>query len=113
MSKLNNAFALIIGIGDESLDTVGDAEDIYNLLIDEKLAGYNPDNVILVSGEESTRQHILDAFDKLTQKTNEDSSIFLYYSGHGGYQLDQYFIQPYGMREGMTKEEFTEAWVSY
>ncbi|WP_299522514.1 caspase family protein [uncultured Lutibacter sp.] len=112
MAKLNNAYALLIGVGDEKLGTVNDATDIYNLLVDETLAGYHPENVILVSGIESTRKHILDAFDKLQKVTNEDSSIFLYYSGHGGYGLDQYFIQPYGMKDGMSAEDVEKAWVS-
>lgn len=112
MSKLPNAYALLIGVGDAELDTVDDALDINNILIDETLAGYSPENVILVTGEKATRAGILSAFDELISKTNEDSSVFLYYSGHGGFQLDKYFIQPYGMHNDMTEEEFVEAWVS-
>ena len=111
MSKLSNAYALIIGIPDEKLDTMVDAKAVHELLIDENLACYDPNNIILVSGKESTRKHILDAFDKLQQITNEDSSVFLYYSGHGGYGLDEYFIQPYGM-VGTSAEEARNTWVS-
>jgi pimeloyl-ACP methyl ester carboxylesterase len=112
MSKLPNAYALLIGVGDEELDTVDDALDINNILIDETLAGYSPENVILVTGKKATREGILTAFDELISKTNKDSSVFLYYSGHGGFQLDKYFIQPYGMHNDMTEEEFVDAWVS-
>lgn len=111
MAKLSNAYALLIGIGDDNLDTLIDAKGIYDLLIDENLACYDPNNIILVNGKESTRKHILEAFDKLQQITNEDSSVFLYYSGHGGYGLDEYFIQPYGM-VAEPEEEVRNSWVS-
>lgn len=112
MSELQNAYALIIGVGDDELDTVNDALDISEILIDETLAGYSKDNVILVTGKEATRQGILDGFKLLQNKTNKDSSVFIYYSGHGGFQAGQYFIQPYGMHDDMDEEEFKKAWVS-
>tara|TARA_R110001583_G_scaffold13028_1_gene56889 strand:- start:3959 stop:6181 length:2223 start_codon:yes stop_codon:yes gene_type:complete len=111
MTKLSNAYALLIGVGDDKLDTLVDAKAIYDLLVDENISGYYPDNIILVSGKESTRKHILDAFDKLQQITNEESSVFLYYSGHGGFQLGEYFIQPYGM-VNTSIEAFKNTWVS-
>ena len=112
MSELTNAYALIIGVGDEELDTVNDAIDINEILIDEQFAGYSKENVILVTGENATRKGILDAFKLLQDKTDENSSVFLYYSGHGGFQAGEFFIQPYGMTNEMTEEEFKSAWVS-
>lgn len=111
MGKLSNAYALLIGVGDEKLDTLMDANAIYEMLVDEKLSCYDPDNIIFVKGEKSTRQHILDAFDKLQEITNEESSVFLYYSGHGGNDLGEFFIQPYGML-GSSPEEARRTWVS-
>lgn len=110
MTKLSNAYALIIGVEDVKLDTLIDAKAVYDLLIDENLACYNPDNIIFVKGKESTRKGILDAFDKLQEMTNEDSSVFLYYTGHGGYGLGQYHIQPYGMIG--TADMAPKTWVS-
>ncbi|WP_111707577.1 caspase family protein [Lutibacter citreus] len=112
MNQLKNAFALIIGVGDEELDTVSDALDINDILIDEQFAGYYKENVILVTGENATRKGILEGFKLLQEKTTENSSIFLYYSGHGGFQAGEYFIQPYGMTNEMNEEEFKNAWVS-
>ena len=112
MANLSNAYALLIGVGDVELDTVDDAIDVGRILTDKTLAGYETENVILGTGERATRKGILNAFDELIAKTNEDSSVFLYYSGHGGFQLDSYFIQPYGMHNDMNKEEFVKAWVS-
>jgi len=112
MGNLKNAYALIIGVGDEELDTVNDAIDINEILIDEEFAGYSKENVILITGKNATRNGILNGFKKLHEKTDENSSVFLYYSGHGGYQAGEFFIQPYGMTNEMTEEEFKEAWVS-
>ena len=111
MKKLENAYALIIGVKDETLDTFIDANAIYNILINEDLAAYDPNNILFVKGEESTKKHILDAFDKLKEMTNEESSIFLYYTGHGGYEYGEYFIQPYGM-SNESEEIFKNTWVS-
>ena len=111
MKKLENAYALIIGVKDETLDTFIDANAIYNIPINEDLAAYDPNNILFVKGEESTKKHILDAFDKLKEMTNEESSIFLYYTGHGGYEYGEYFIQPYGM-SNESEEIFKNTWVS-
>jgi pimeloyl-ACP methyl ester carboxylesterase len=111
MKRLKNAYALIIGVEDEKLNTLIDANGIYDILVDENLACYDPKNIIFVKGKESTRKNILDAFDKLQQITNEDSSVFLYYTGHGGFQLGEYFIQPYGM-VNTSVEAFKNTWVS-
>ncbi|MBI9042388.1 caspase family protein [Lutibacter sp.] len=111
MEKLNNAYALLIGVKDDKLDTLIDAKGIYDMLVDENLSAYHPDNIIFLSGEETTRKHILEAFDKLQQMTNEESSVFLYYTGHGGYGLGEYFIQPYGIVASPV-EAVKNSWVS-
>lgn len=112
MNSLENAFALIIGIGDPKLDTSIDVQAIYDILIDEKLSGYKKENVILISGENSTREDIFRGFDKLQDITDENSSIFLYYSGHGGFFDGHYFIQAYGIYDGISAEELKEKWVT-
>ena len=113
MDQLTNAYALLIGVGDEELDTVDDAIDLSNILKDSTLAGYSEENVILVTGKDATREGILNAFDQLISKTDENSSVFLYYSGHGGF-YKQYYLCPYGMHGNreMTEEELISAWVN-
>jgi len=112
MAKLKNAYALIIGVGDEKLDTDFDAKDIYKLLIDESIAGYDPDKVILLHGENTKKKHIIEGFDKLIEMSDEESSVFLYYSGHGGNHFNQFFIQPFDMPDPATKEELKEFWIT-
>jgi pimeloyl-ACP methyl ester carboxylesterase len=96
MSRLKNAHALLIGIGNDLPGTVRDAIAINNILEDERLAGYNPENIILVTEKEATREGILKAFDTLIERTDENSTVMLYYSGHGGlYEpWNQYYLVP-------------------
>ncbi len=91
--KLQNAYALIIGVGNDLPVTVGDATAIYDLLVNKDLAGYLPENITLLTEKNATRKSILEAFDSLIEKVDEDSSVLLYYSGHGGTYSDNDFLK--------------------
>ncbi len=100
MYNSENNFALIIGVGGDKIEyTVNDARMLKESLIDDKMIGYPKENVILRTEEEATRKGILQAFDELMDKTNEDSTILLYYSGQGGKYSDRhkFFLQPSDM----------------
>ena len=109
MQEHKNQFALIIGVGGDIEYTIDDAKKLRDTLIDPKLVGYPEDNVILRTGEEADRKGILGAFDELKEKTNEDSSILFYYSGHGGKYAREhkFYLQPHGM----TAENYKDTWV--
>lgn len=92
-SKLKNAYALLIGVGNDLPVTAGDAASLYQLLLDKDLAGYRPENVTLLTNELATRENILAAFDNLILKVDADSSVLLYYSGHGGTYSDNTFLK--------------------
>ncbi|MGB5371860.1 MAG: caspase family protein [Flavobacteriaceae bacterium] len=120
MSLLKNAHALIIGTEyDDDLNTIGDAEDIASILTDPTLSGYPPKNVTLLTGNKADRKGILKAFDNLIKKTDENSSVFLYYSGHGGvYTYEEtgervFYFCPYGfgMEPQITIEEAEKVWL--
>ena len=82
MNYFKNAHALLIGVGGYNMEeTVNDATALHNILADKSLAGYK--NIILLTEEQATRDGILKAFEKLINETNEDSSVLIYYSGHG------------------------------
>lgn len=84
MNALDNSYALLIGVGGEGMEfTVDDATAIKNVLTDKEIAGYPPDNVILLTNERANKTEILNAFDELSKKVNKDSKVLLYYSGHG------------------------------
>jgi len=113
MAKLKNAFALLIGIEYwDGLNTIGDAEDIAEILTDKQLCGYPADNVLLLKGDQADRKGILNAFKKLKKITDENSSVFIFYSGHGGVLEDTFHFVPYGMKDGMTEKEYKAAWVT-
>ncbi len=113
MSLLENAYALLIGISyEDGLNTIGDAEDVAQILRDEKLCAYRPENVFMLRGEEADRAGILAAFDKLIERTDEQSSVFLYYSGHGDVLDGVFHFVPHGIRAGMEYDEYTAAWVT-
>lgn len=84
MRVLDNAYALLIGIGADLKASVTDAVAIQNLLIDPAYCGYKEENIVLLTEDKATKQGILDGLDKLIQMTNDESSVLIFYSGHGG-----------------------------
>ena len=109
MSTLDNAYALLIGVGNDLPVTVKDATAIKNILADATLAGYPPENIILLTEKEATRKGILDGFDNLISKINEDSSVLLFYSGHGG--LYEPWNQFYLVPNNFDPVEYEDTWV--
>ncbi|MCB0464983.1 MAG: caspase family protein [Aequorivita sp.] len=94
MAKLKNAHALLIGVGSEDLpETVNDAKALYKILGDKEHGSYYKKNIKILTGKKATRNGILKAFDDLLESTDEDSSVLLYYSGHGGMYSDNTFIK--------------------
>lgn len=87
---MENAYGLIIGIAHYQninklpATVLKDAQDMYDLLIDPFHCGYLPDNVTLLLDAQATRAVIQEALTKLSQCSNEDSTIFMYLSSHGG-----------------------------
>jgi hypothetical protein len=88
MSIPNNAQALVIGIAGyqhvRKLPPVKDAADIATLLTDPARCGYPKHNVELLVDEQATRVAILQGLSRLSQRCNQDSTVFFYFSGHGG-----------------------------
>ena len=93
MGNLKNAYALLIGVGNDIPVTARDAKAVYNILADEAIAGYLPENIYLLTDQNATRIDILNAFDALIQKADENASVMLYYSGHGGCYSDNTFLK--------------------
>ena len=109
MSKLNNAYALLIGVGNDLPVTVRDAMAISNILADENLAGYPPENITLLTEKKATRKGILKALKDLIKKIDEDSSVMLFYSGHGGFYepWNQFYLVP----NNFDPDNYKETWV--
>ena len=110
MSKLSKAYALIIGVGNDLPTTVLDATAIYNILVNEELAGYPEENIILLTEDKATRQGILSGFDGLISKIDEDASVMLFYSGHGGFYepWNQFYLVP----NDFDADDYDTTWIT-
>jgi len=60
MSKLDNAYALIIGVDYEQVNqqVQRDAKAIYKILSNEKLCGYKKENITLLLDKKATTENI-------------------------------------------------------
>jgi hypothetical protein len=98
---LENAYALLIGVGGDTIGiTVDDATAIANVLTDPDKAAYKKENVCLLTEKKATRINILNALHELKKKTEiePESTVIVYYSGHGGYDSssNKYYLLPHG-----------------
>lgn len=120
-STFSNGNALLIGIGADLPVTVKDAIALRDVLVDPTRAAYPREQVELLTEAKATRKEILEAFDRLITRVNQnpDATVIVYFSGHGGRitSLDnppEYFLVPYGFDWNQCKDtaisglEFTE-----
>ncbi|MEZ5039239.1 MAG: caspase family protein [Saprospiraceae bacterium] len=84
-----NGYALIIGVGGDLPDTITDAQKVYDTIIDKEKAGYQADNCVLLLAEKAKRTNVLAAIEglknKIVQDDNQQATVMVYYSGHGGF----------------------------
>jgi hypothetical protein len=91
MPALENAHALVIGIADYAEinplppTVLNDARDVHSLLVDPARCGYRPENVHLLLNAEATQAAIREALAELAARSDEASTVLLYFSGHGGH----------------------------
>lgn len=109
METFDNGHALLIGVGDDLPITVNDATAINNILADPAKGGYKAENVKLIVNQEADRAGILKALDQLIAETDEESTVFIFYSGHGGYYKseDRYYLCP----NGFDAEDHETTWL--
>ena len=90
MPTIEDAHALVIGIAiyrhiNKLPPTViKDAQDIHDLLIAPQHCGYPPDNVQLLLDGQATQVAISQALADLATHSDDDATVFLYISSHGG-----------------------------
>jgi hypothetical protein len=90
MTGMDNAHALVIGIANYQhisglpATVLNDAQEVYNLLIDPSMCGYQPGNVTLLRDQDATQAAIRQALADLSTRANADSTVFFYISSHGG-----------------------------
>jgi hypothetical protein len=93
-------FAAIIGVGADLPNTVDDAASLANILEDPGRCAYPSEQVQLLTGEDATRACILDALDRLAQTATAETTVIVYFSGHG-YRVqtaigEAYYLMPFG-----------------
>ncbi len=90
MPQLDNAHALLVGIADYAhvrpltRTVINDATEIHAALVDVTVGAYAVENVQLLRDGEATQAGLRDALAKLADRTNDGSTVFIYFSGHGG-----------------------------
>ncbi|PWL38905.1 hypothetical protein DKG77_11770 [Flagellimonas aquimarina] len=89
--NLDNAFALLIGVGADLPVTIKDAQALAKILSNPTKAAYNEENIQLLTGSGANRIKVLEALEKLAEKTSQiqDATVIIYYSGHGGIYADE------------------------
>ena len=96
----DQGYALVVGVGADLPNTVDDAVGLAGILKDPARCAYPPDQVHLLTGDDATRVAILSTLDILAESTNPESTIIVYFSGHG-YRVASptgafYYLLPYG-----------------
>ncbi|MCX6580009.1 MAG: caspase family protein [Candidatus Aminicenantes bacterium] len=86
--KFKNAYAVLIGVGNyihaAALPaSAKDATAISKILVDPALCGYSPGNIQLLTNEKATGVEIRNALKQLAQSTDSESTVIVYFSGHG------------------------------
>jgi uncharacterized caspase-like protein len=101
MSKLfTEGHAIVIGVGHDLPNTIDDAEGLAEILKDKERCAYPAKQVRLLTGENATRDKIIAALQSIAKSATADSSVIVYFSGHG-YRVKtsigtSYFLMPYG-----------------
>lgn len=88
MPTMENAHALVVGIAEyqrvNKLPPVRDAQGIGGLLVDPSRCGYAPENVRLLLDGQATQAAVREALAQIAARSDEESTAFVYWSGHGG-----------------------------
>lgn len=92
--------ACVIGVGGDLPNTVDDAIALANILKDPERCAYPPEQVRTLTQAEAKREDILAALDQLARSTTSNSTVIIYFSGHG-YQVNSpmgeaYYLMPFG-----------------
>src|SRR6185436_1881099 len=94
---MENAHALAIGISRyrhaPPLPEVHDAQDVHEVLHDPAIGGYGSRGELLLE-EAATKAAIIEALRELARRADESSTVFFYFSGHGGRSTETCFLIP-------------------
>jgi hypothetical protein len=108
MSTFQDAHALTIGISRyhhiTGLPVTRDAQDVAEVLREPSLGGYPAGNVRTLLEGDATRAAILAELEHLASCTTDRSTVFIYFSGHGGRAMapagEACYLMPVDGRDG-------------
>lgn len=93
-NQFEHGHACIIGIGGDLPNTTTDASALADVLKDPGRCAYPPEQVQLLTAEAATRDNIIQALSDLAERADDDSTVLVYFSGHG-HQLTSSFVDTY------------------
>ena len=104
--SFKQAYALLVGVGSYKHEaqlnipiSVADAQGVANVLRDPQYCGYPAEQVTLLHDAGATTTGILAALDQLASRTDAESTVFVFYCGHGDYGDDgQYYLTTHDTR---------------
>lgn len=109
--RFEQGHACVIGIGGDLPSTAGDAKGLAKILQDPERCAYPKEQVHLLTGEQATRATIIAALETLANTTNAESTVLIYFSGHG-YQVTKPLKSYYLMPHGYSTEDLPETAIS-
>ncbi len=100
------AYAVLIGIGSYQHEpqlnipiSVADAQAVATVLRDPQYCGYPAGQVTLLHDSDATTAGLLAAFDQLAARADANSTVCVFYCGHGDYGEDgQYYLTAHDTR---------------
>ncbi len=119
-TTFTHGYALLIGVDENHVsgyalpDVAKDIHALADVLVHPQRCAYPADNVKTLTGQEATRQGILDGLEWLQERIEADPSAnttaIVYYTGHGWCtdSAEFYFI-PYDIRVGKIKSRALRA----
>ena len=104
--SFSNAHALLVGVGSYKYRasqnvpvTVRDAQEIETVLTDPLLCGYPAENVTVLSDDKAGKESIEAQLKGLAERTDKDSTVFLFFCSHGSYGSDDnWYFWPHDVK---------------
>jgi hypothetical protein len=118
-----HGYALLIGVDENRVsgyalpNVAKDIQAVAKVLVHPQRCAYPKDNIKTLTGQEATRQGILDGLEWLQEHIQADSSdnttAIVYYTGHGWRNTSagssEFYLIPYDIREGKIKSRALRA----
>jgi hypothetical protein len=98
--RFTQGHACVIGVGGDLPTTINDATELAKILKDPERCAYPEEQVHLLTGEGATKDRVIKALEDLAEATNDESTVIIYFSGHGHQLVSpaarSYYLMPHG-----------------